>query len=92
MARRTDWSRSLSTDATLEKLVADGLMPPREIGGWRPAFVEQTPQPYDDEMVVFEEYYRHGFGNPCHPFLRDLIECHPPSQLYSCYLRLHHPL
>jgi hypothetical protein len=25
-------------------------------------------------MMVFEDYYHHGFGNPCHPFLRVLVE------------------
>lgn len=52
-----DWSRSLTTDEVLEKMVADGLMPPRKIGGWRPAFVEQVPEPNDDEIVVFEDYF-----------------------------------
>lgn len=41
--------------------------------------MEMTPDPYPGEMVVFEDYFLRGFGNPCHPFLRDLIECYKIS-------------
>lgn len=64
----------MATGEALEKMVADGLMPPREISGWRAAFVEQEPDPNDGEIIVFEDYFSRGFGMPCHPFLHDLVE------------------
>jgi hypothetical protein len=44
------------------------------IGGWRTSDGENYPDPHPSEIVVFEDFYWHGFGNPCHPFLRKLCD------------------
>ena len=38
-----------------------------------PAAGKDFPTPRIDELVVFEDYFFHGFGIPIHPFLRNLI-------------------
>jgi len=55
-------------------LVVHGVLPDRVTGGWRPARGESFPTPHGDELVVFEDYFYHGFGVRIHPFLRGLID------------------
>jgi hypothetical protein len=44
------------------------------IGGWRTSDGESYPDPRPSEIVVFEDFYSCGFGNPCHPFLCKLCD------------------
>ena len=41
---------------------------------WRLAHGESFPTLRGDELVVFEDYFYHGFGVLIHPFLRGLID------------------
>ena len=50
------------------------MLPDRVTAGWRPAHGESFPTPRGNELVVFEDYFYHGFGVPIHPFLRGLID------------------
>jgi hypothetical protein len=69
-----EWTKSVSTEATLVRLVTAGMMAEATIGGWRISPGENYPDPCPGEIVVFEEFYWRGFGNPCHPFLRKLCD------------------
>ena len=51
----------------------DGILPDEAIAGWLPAAGEHFPNPCEGELVVFEEFYRWGFGLLAHPFLRKLL-------------------
>ena len=64
---------SVSNKAALNQLVVHGVLPDRVRGGWHPAHVESFPT-RGDELVVFEDYFYHGFGVRIHPFLRGLID------------------
>jgi hypothetical protein len=64
-----EWNKSMSTEATLTKLVTTGIMAEAAIGGWRTSDGESYPDPRLGEIVVFEDFYWRKFGNPCHPFL-----------------------
>ena len=55
-------------------MVTVGVLPDRVTDGWRPASGEPFPMPNTNEVVVFEDYFRHGLGFLVHPFLRDLLE------------------
>lgn len=67
------WQKSLSTQSSLEAMAQGGLLPPAELVVWRaPAPGERYPQPYEGEIVVFEDYFLRGVGIPVHNFLRDL--------------------
>jgi hypothetical protein len=64
-----EWNKLVSTKATLAKLVTDGVMAEAAIGGWRTSTGENYLDPRPGKIVVFEDFYWHGFGNPWHPFL-----------------------
>ena len=65
---------SISNKAALNQLVVDGMLSDRVMVGWRPTHGESFPTPRGDELVVFENYFYHGFGVLIHPFLYGLIE------------------
>jgi hypothetical protein len=67
-----EWNKSVSTKATLMKLVTIGVMAEATINGWRTSIGENYLDPRHGEIVVFEDFYWCEFGNPCHPFLRKL--------------------
>jgi hypothetical protein len=69
-----EWNKSMSTEDTLSKLVTAGVMAEAAIGGWRTSDGENYPDPHPGEIVVFEDFYWCGFGNPCHPFLQKLCD------------------
>jgi formylmethanofuran:tetrahydromethanopterin formyltransferase len=64
-----EWNKLVSTEATLTRLVTAGMMTEAAIGGWMTSAGENYPDPRPGEIVVFEDFYWRGFGNPCHPFL-----------------------
>jgi hypothetical protein len=64
-----EWNKSVSTKATLVKLIIASVMAEVAISGWRTSASENYLDPYPSEIVVFEDFYWHGFENPCHPFL-----------------------
>jgi hypothetical protein len=67
-------NKSMSTEATIVKLITASIMAEAIIGGWRTSDSENYPDPRPGEIVVFEDFYWRGFGNPCHPFLRKLCD------------------
>jgi hypothetical protein len=69
-----EWNKSMSTEATLAKLVTAGVMAEAAISGWRMSDGESYPDPRPSEIVVFENFYWCGFANPCHPFLQKLCD------------------
>lgn len=85
---RTHWAPTESTPASLKKLEDGGMLPKSELGVWRPPPAgESFPQPLDDEIVVFEDYFVRGLGIPVHNLLVDacldrgisLCHLHPNS-------------
>jgi hypothetical protein len=69
-----EWSKSMSTGATLVKLVTARVVAEGAIGGWRTSDGESYLDPRPSEIVVFEDFYSRGFRNLCHPFLRKLCD------------------
>ena len=69
-----EWEGSISNEAALNRLVEDGVLPDRVMAGWHLAHGESFPTPRGDELVVFEDYFYHGFGIPIHLFLHGLID------------------
>jgi hypothetical protein len=58
-----EWNKSVSTEATLARLITIGVMAKATIGGWRTSLGENYPDPCPGEIVIFEDFYWHGFGN-----------------------------
>jgi hypothetical protein len=63
------WSMSKCTPLSLERLVRIDVLHAQELAGWRAPELEPFLDPKGGEIVVFEEYFTHGFGVPVHPFL-----------------------
>jgi len=72
--RTKEWVVFVSNEAALNRLVEDGVLPDRVMAGWHLAHGESFPTPRGDELVVFEDYFYHGFGIPIHLFLHGLID------------------
>jgi hypothetical protein len=68
-----EWNKSVSTKATLVRLVTTGMIVDATIGGWRKSPSENYPDPCLGEIVVFKDFYWCGFGNPCHPFCANFV-------------------
>jgi hypothetical protein len=79
-----EWSKSLSTKVSINKLVDARVISKQSLGGWRPPHGESYPEPNPGELVVFEDFYLHGFGILCHPFLRKLLDYYKIS-LYNLH-------
>jgi hypothetical protein len=93
-----EWSMSKCTPLSLERLVRIGVLHAQELAGWRAPDLEPFPDPKEDEIIVFEEYFTHGFGVPIHPFLQGLCNyyeisicnLHPNSVLLiTCFIHLY---
>ena len=67
--RVEEWVGSVSNEVALNRLVEDDMLPDRVMARWRPTHGESFPTPRGDELVVFEDYFYHGFGVLIHPFL-----------------------
>ena len=46
-----------------------GVLHNKELIGWRASEGEGYPDPQPGEIVVFEDFFKRGFGVPVHPFL-----------------------
>jgi len=68
-----EWKKSRSNTRSLNDLVGMGLLHNQELGGWRAPEGESYPDPRAGEIVVFEDFFKRGFGIPVHPFLQGLL-------------------
>ena len=76
------WDPSTVTKKTLDKMVAEGLLPSQGLIKWRPAAGEAVPMPQTGEVVVFTDFFESGFSFPPSPFMRGF--------LHHYGLELHH--
>jgi len=67
-----EWNKSQSNTRSLNELVENGLLHNQELVGWRAPEGESYPDPRAGEIVVFEDFFKRGFGIPVHPFLQGL--------------------
>jgi hypothetical protein len=64
-----EWWKSKSNEQTIEDLITMGVLHNKELAGWRAPEGERYPDPQPGEIVVFEDFFKHGFGVLMHPFL-----------------------
>nr|ABF98739.1 retrotransposon protein, putative, unclassified [Oryza sativa Japonica Group] len=69
----SQWAPSDVTEDNLKKMVAHGVLPAKEIIGWRPAFGEAFPTPDTHEIVVFAHFFYGGFSLPTSRFFRGIL-------------------
>nr|CAH66044.1 OSIGBa0107A02.5 [Oryza sativa] len=69
----SQWAPSNVTEENLKEMVAHGVLPVKEIIGWRPAFGEVFPTPNTHEVVVFSHFFYGGFSLPTSRFFRGIL-------------------
>ena len=67
-----EWWKSRSNEQTIKDLVAMGVLHNKALVGWRAPEGESYPDPQPGEIVVFEDFFKRGFGVLVHPFLQGL--------------------
>jgi hypothetical protein len=69
---RKEWWKSKSTKLSIKELISLEVLHDKELRGWRELQSESFPDPQPGEIVVFEDFFKRGFGVPVHPFLQGL--------------------
>ena len=54
-------------------MVECGILPEKQISGWRCCYGEEFPSEDTTEMVVFKSFYEKGFALPAGTFFRGLL-------------------
>jgi len=54
-------------------MVECGVLPEKQISGWRCCFGEEFPSEDTTETVVFKSFYEKGFALPAGAFFRGLL-------------------
>src|SRR5438105_11937111 len=67
------WQRSTVTEEHLHRMVKEGVLPEKEVIGWRAADGEAFPTANTGEIVVFEPFFYRGFSVPTNRFFRCLL-------------------
>ncbi len=67
------WQRSTVTEEHLHRMVKEGVLPEKEVIGWRAAGGEAFPTANTGEIVVFESFFYRGFSVPTNRFFRGLL-------------------
>ena len=67
------WQRSTVTEEHLRRMVKDGVLPEKEIIGWRATDGEAFPTANTGEIVIFEPFFYRGFSVPTNRFFRGLL-------------------
>jgi hypothetical protein len=68
-----EWKKSKSTAKSINELVEMGHLHNQELDDWREPSGESFPYPRAGEIVIFEDFFKRGFGVPVHPFLQGLL-------------------
>jgi hypothetical protein len=68
-----EWVPSTVSEVWLLWLVKDGLLPLKDVAGWRAAAGEVLPNPQPREMVSFTDFHERGFRILASDFLRGFL-------------------
>ena len=71
-----EWVPSSVMEAKLQRLMVKGLLPSKEVTGWRAPTSEVVPLPQPGEVVSFIDFHKRGFGIPTSDFLCGFLREH----------------
>ena len=63
----------MATEDDIKSLVTEGFLAPKELSGYRCALGQDVSAHDSGEIVVFVDFFHHGFNIPMHWFVRDLL-------------------
>ena len=64
------WQRSTVTEEHLHRMVKEGVLPEKEVIGWRAADGEAFSTANTGEIVVFEPFFYRGFSVPTNRYFK----------------------
>ena len=67
------WQQCTLYGSDIQDMVDHGILPKKQISGWRCCFAEEFPSKDMTEMVVFKSFYEKGFVLPTRVFFRGLL-------------------
>jgi hypothetical protein len=93
---RKEWWKSKFTESTINNLIDLGMLHNQEFAGWWLAGSNSYPNPQPGEIIVFEDFFKRGFGVPVHPFLQGLCLYYEiricnlhPNSIFLIYVFIH---
>jgi hypothetical protein len=67
------WAPRTLREEDIQDPVERGLLPEKEISGWKCCYGEDFPTEDPMETVVFRSFYKKGFALPAGAFFRGLL-------------------
>jgi hypothetical protein len=61
---KKEWWKSKSTDSSINELIGQGVLHDKELRSCRASDSESFPDLQPGEIVVFEDFFKRGFGVP----------------------------
>jgi hypothetical protein len=59
---KEEWWKSRATESSIDDLVGLGVLHNKVLGSWRVSDSESFPDPQPDEIIVFKDFFKRGFG------------------------------
>ena len=63
------WEVSTVMEEDIKNLMVGGFLAPRELSGYLCALGQDVPSPDSSKIVVFVDFFHHGFRVPVHWFV-----------------------
>ena len=69
----SSWQKCSLQESDIQDMVERGILPEKQISGWRCCYGEEFPSEDTNQMVVFKSFYEKSFALPAGAFFRGLL-------------------
>ena len=69
----SSWQKCSLQESDIQNMVERGILPEKQISGWRCYYREEFPSEDTNQTVVFKSFYEKGFALPTRAFFRGLL-------------------